>query len=234
MNVQRKTVRGLLCLAMLLLFAGVAGVLASRHFFPGRVVTPARNQTSWQDVRDHQREEAAHRGEEIGPICCRLTALPPAEDGGQQPDLRLELMNVSEKPVSLWYSTWPYSHVTFVVLDGNGEIVGEFHYGSLSSQLVLINSATGRPDPARLPPVLTLQPGETYSAALFSDVIGKYCDGPAVSGRYRLRAVFSYKDVGGFPSPNQRMLSRSNCLPVRIGARGDANQADWNLLPDGR
>src|SRR5262249_24193147 len=106
--------------------------------------------------RFRRQQDALANGADVGPIRCTLAPWPDRA-GDHPPDLRLELTNRSDSPVTIWYATWPHAHVTFLVRDEGGKIVEQVHWGSLSSVAVGIDD-NGRPT-TKLP-TLALQPGE--------------------------------------------------------------------------
>jgi hypothetical protein len=162
--------------------------------------------------RFRREQDDIARGGDRGPIRCTLAPWPDRA-GGHPPDLRLELINGSDEPVTIWYYTWPHAHVTFLVRDGAGKIIAQFHWGTLSSQLVTLDPATGRP--AGPVPTKTLHPGEAYTAGIYLGTLRDYLDVPP--GRYRVEAVFVYDDLGGWPDGEQRFVARSGGVEVEVG-----------------
>jgi hypothetical protein len=170
-----------------------------------------------------QQDDLAH-GADVGPIRCTLVPWPD-RDGEHPPDLRLELTNVSGGPVTIWYTTWPHAHVTFLVRDEDGKIVEQFQWGSLSSVAVGIDDA-GRPT-TKLP-TLTVQPGEAHTAGIYLSTLRDYLDVPA--GRYRLEAVFVYGDLGGWPDGEERFIARSGPVEIEVGKSGaGGKKPSWRL-----
>jgi hypothetical protein len=174
--------------------------------------------------RFRRQQDALANGADVGPIRCSLTPWPDRA-GDHPPDLRLELSNSSDSPVTIWYTTWPHSHVTVLVRDEARKIVEQFHWGSLSSVAVGIDDA-GRPT-TKLP-TRTLQSGETYTAGIYLSTLRDYLD--VSPSRYRLEAVFVYDDLGGWPELGQHFVARSGAVGVEVGERdaGDTKRP-WRL-----
>jgi hypothetical protein len=170
-----------------------------------------------------EQDDIAH-GEDRGPIRCSLSRWT---DKGQHPaDLKLSLTNTSSEPVSLWYTTWPHCHVTFVVRDEDGKAVASFHWGTLSSQAVSVDQqgklVTSLP---------TLKPGETYTAGIWLSTLSDCCHPrPERLGLYRVEAVFVYSDLGSWPQSDQDFVARSGTVEVEVGEPqpGDKFRA-WRL-----
>jgi hypothetical protein len=162
-----------------------------------------------------------------GPIRCHLVRAG-GWWGQDRPEVRIQLTNTSDRPVSLWYSLAPHYHITFLIRDSEGKEVGKFWWGSLSSLKVMCDPETGRP--MKPPPMLTLQPGETHTGEVYLSVLRDHCNGPRVPGRYWLEAVFDYHDLGGVPEPNQRFSARSPGLPLDVGPTPDGERLPrWSL-----
>ncbi len=170
-----------------------------------------------------EQEDIANAGDR-GPIRCRLVPWP--EDGEHPPDLRLELVNTSAEPVTLWYYTWPHAHVTFLVRDPHSKPVASFHWGTLSSTAVGIDDA-GRPT-TKLP-TRTLKPGEKYTAGIWLSSLRDYLEVPS-PGVYRVEAVFVYGDLGGWPALDQDFVARSQGVEIVVGAPdGQDKKPSWRL-----
>jgi hypothetical protein len=131
--------------------------------------------------------------------------------------------------VTIWYYTWPHAHVTFLVRDLDGKGVASFHWGTLSSQAVGIDT-TGQPT-TKLP-TLTLQPGETYTAGFWLTSLRDYL--PVPPGNYIVQAVFVYHDLGGLPAPEQRFVSQSQAVTVDVEEPKDDKKLSWRLRWEAR
>jgi hypothetical protein len=197
----------LLYLPVVLLLA--AGILAVVWLSVRPLVLPLLNRWASESEPDagpppeafdrfrRQQDEIAN-GDDRGPIRCTL--VPSHDLAGDDPaDLQLSLTNTSDRPVTIWYYTWPHAHVTFLVRYAEGKIVGQFHWGSLSSQLVTVDPATGRPTGPV--PTKTLQPGETYSAGIYLSTLRDYLDVPP--GRTPCRSSWDL-EIDSSPRPALR------------------------------
>ena len=165
-------------------------------------------------------------GAERGPI--RSTVTPWSDRGGQHPpDLLLSLTNTSSEPVTLWYTTWPHCHVTFVVRDEDEKIVASFHWGTLSSQAVSVDSQGKLVTPL---PTLTLKPGETYTAGVWLSTLSDCCQPrPERPGVYSVEAVFVYSDLSGWPQPDQDFVARSEPVEIVVGKPDGDKKPSWRL-----
>ncbi len=158
---------------------------------------------------EERRQEAIElsRREERGPIRCLLEARPAAS-ALRQPELRVRLVNRSDEAVTLWYNQFLLEHVTFIFRDPDDRVVGTFCYAHVPS---LYRSRSQLP-------VTTLKPGEADTSTLYLSVASGRNFQRLWPGRYSLEATFQYRDRGGFPSPNQQMLARSERIPIRVVA----------------
>jgi hypothetical protein len=233
MSDLRRRVSNLLAVVVgVLLAAAVIGVLLlsfSDHLRPllSRFVSESEPTVgpppeAFERFRREQ-DDIAH-GEARGPIRCSLS---PCSDGGAHPpDLKLSLTNTSSEPVTLWYTTWPHCHVTFVVRDLDGNIVASFHWGTLSSPAVSLNSQGKLVAPL---PTQTLKAGETYTAPIWFSSLAEYCP-VEKPGVYSVEAVFMYSDLGGWPQQDQDFVARSEGVEIEVGdpQEGDKFRA-WRL-----
>ena len=174
------------------------------------------------------RRDTVYDGKDQGPLRCRLTPWVKRLKGEGAPDLRLELTNTSQEPVTIWYTTYPHFQVTFLVRDEAGKILKEFFLERLSSL-----GGYGWDESGRLvnpPPILTLKPGQTYTASFYLSSLQEYLEAPRGPGRYQLEAVFAQRDFGGWPAPNQRILTRSEPVPIEVARKAPgALRATWKL-----
>jgi hypothetical protein len=111
-----------------------------------------------------------------GAIELHLSKAPP----GSRKDLVFSLTNVSDKPISLPYGTWPYERAYFQILDDRGKLVKKVNY------LILLSQLRG------VPKVLHLEPSETYYEAL---PIFRLVESELVAEGYKVKAVFRYRDL---------------------------------------
>jgi hypothetical protein len=205
MSERRKLWNLLYVLIVLLLAAGIVAVVCLSCV----PLTKPRREASESD---------------LGPLRCTLEPWPD-RTGEDPPDLRLQLTNTSERPVTIWYRTWPHAHVLFLFRDDAGRIVAQFHFGSLSSRAFQVDDA-GRPTTPL--PTLRLEPGESYSAGIHLNTLADNLDVPP--GRCRVEAVFTYADLGGWPEPHQHFVARSGAVTVEVGESGPgANKPVWRL-----
>jgi hypothetical protein len=235
-ELRRKLFNLLHALAVLLLIAGVLAVVwlyVSPYAHPWFLrfiseVEPIPPPPPEAIEQFRKRQDDIGHGADRGPFRCTLS---PGTDaiGDHPPNLSFGLTNRSASPVTIWYTTWPHVHVTFLVRDQAGEPVASFRWGTLSSWLVRVDPETGQPT-TRLP-TQTWNPGETYTTMIPLQALREGCNGrPKNPGRYRIEAVFVYSDLGGWPAPNQDFVARSQSaeVEVRDPQSGDKFRA-WRL-----
>jgi hypothetical protein len=210
---RRRHWLGLPVLGCVAALAFLAGVCAQSYLVRGRARIDPAPDAAAQQVRligEPQRREAdLAAGGQIGPIRCRLSVLPlAAGEAERDRKVRVELTNVSDRAVRLWYASFTDYHITFMVREG-GHVRASFSYASLSSTGVSYDLATGRPRVDDLP-VLTLKPGATERMDRYLRTVQCYCQGCLLPGDYQLEAVFHYADA------KQSMLARSTPIDLHI------------------
>jgi hypothetical protein len=145
--------------------------------------------------------------DERGPVRCRLEYSDLDRDAKTgNSGLTIRLTNASDGPIDLWYQAYGLlAHVTFVLRDPDGWVVGTFCYSVLSSR------AMDRPDG-----VVALEPGQSHDVSALLSIAAGRGYRKLKPGRYVLQAVFDYRDFNGYPVPGQRFVARSNRLPVLV------------------
>jgi hypothetical protein len=194
------------------------------------VLALGRSSFWWQPDFDPGAEAAANPADEVeivpggqhfgegpttGPLECRLLAIPRPrpEAKDRQPELRIELINVSKTPVSIHSNTEPSFHTTFLVRDGDGKIVSSFMYMTLSSSFVIRGRESSLP-------VYTFQPGEPYVWYPSLWVIREYSRPALDQGKYRLEALFTNKGI----------RARSGKVGIVVGPdMAEDGHPAWNL-----
>jgi hypothetical protein len=222
-------VAGLSVAVCILTVAGVLLMSADLSWLPAVRLVPQQDERQARFAARFQRQqEAAVADEDVGPVRCVLTPWNgPAPNDDPAPDLRLELTNTATESVCLWYTSGAECHVTFLIYREPHAICGSFCYGTLSPLPVGFNAKTNRPEP--LPPVLTLQAGETYSAGVRLLDLRNGCSGPGAAGAFQLEAVFLYEDIEGYPVAGQRFVARSQSVGIVVGKSEDETRLSWRL-----
>lgn len=176
---------------------------------------------------------AVREADERGPLSLTLTRCWNGFWGDERSQqVQLDIVNQSDRPVRFWFNTSPMYHVTFVVRNRNNDHVGDFYFGTLSSNMVFLDDTTGRPKSNASE--MTLQPGEAFTRTVYLWIIRDHCTGPKVSGRYRLEALFAYTDLGEVPERDRHYLARSAALLLDIDTgESDAKQPTWHLRSGG-
>jgi hypothetical protein len=220
-------VAGLLVGVGVLAVAGVLLVSSDLSWLPDLGPKPNQRQARFA-ARFYRQRDAAAASEDIGPISCVLTPWSgPSPNDDPAPDLRLELANTSAAPVRLWYTTGVECHVTFLVYHEPRFVYGSFCLGTLSPAPAKFNAKTNRPEP--LPPVMTLEPEETYATGIHLRDLRNGCSGPSGPGNFRLEAVFLYEDIEGYPAAGQRFIARSQPVEIVVGKLDDDKRPSWRL-----
>jgi len=182
---------------------------------------------AWQvqfAARFFRQQDAAAVQEDLGPVRCRLAPWQGVAEGNEPPpDLRLELTNTSTDPVQLWYVTAPHCHVTFLVREEAGGVLGSFCFGNYWHATVGGDPATGRPKP--LPPVLTLQPGETYEAGIRLSDLRNGCSG-------RRRQGFTESKRSSFTKTSAAFRNRTSATP--LGRKPSLSNCPFDSRTGGR
>jgi hypothetical protein len=219
----------LLLAAGILAVAGAALMSSDLSWLPNITLNSKRDE--WQArfaARFRRQRDAAAASDDVGPLRCGLRRWnePPLNDD-PAPDLLLELTNISEESVRLWYLSGAECHVTFVVLSEGRSINGSFCYGIRSVLPVGCNPKTHWPEP--LPPVLSLHPGETYATGIHLHDLRNGCSGPTTPGVYQVEAVLLYEDIEGFPEAGQRYRARSQPVAIELVGRMQDGRCAWQL-----
>jgi hypothetical protein len=220
---SRFSWRIVLASLLLNLMAVYAVIAAATGHLPGYPWVVSLLPSSRVPVGVHARKtkEERHRllnlvlyeGKERGPIRCRLTPFSaPAHGEDCNKDVKLELINTSDRPVTIWggFPMGPFHHVTFLVRDRSGNVVREYTPARSDARDMLIDPKTHRPTGDV--PIITLAPGEVRAQLFILSVREHKLPGPHLPASSQVEAVFWYEDCGGFPSPGQNMLARSQRL----------------------
>jgi hypothetical protein len=180
----------------------------------GELRLPARRpQGGWADPKSGAEFEESRRQDgielsrrmEAGPIRCIFRARPGAA-ARNEPELEVELKNVSADPVTLTVHRSLIDRVTFVFRDPDGGVVGTFCSAHLHSPY----------SPNERFPTVTLKPGESKTASLYLSVAAFRGYQDLQPGLYSVEAVFEAR-AGCGHFPDMPMLARSNRLQVRVG-----------------
>lgn len=103
----------------------------------------------------------------------------------------VELENASGRVVEIEADRHPLQYLNLVVLDRNGAVVSDHHYGDIFSPL-------GRTY------TLRLAPGERFAHCV--GLLGNVPDEKRQPGLYTVRAVYRYKDLSATSEPLQVLL----------------------------
>src|SRR5205823_6118268 len=126
------------------------------------------------------------RRKEAGPVRRSLQVLTGAA-ARNEPELQVELRNVSDEPVTVRIHRMPLDTVTFILRDPDENVVSSFCYVTVHSTF------------EALPPIV-LGPGEFQTTKLFLFVAADHGFQPLRPGLYSLEAVFhenSFFDPAG-------------------------------------
>ena len=106
--------------------------------------------------------------------------------------------------------------------------MASFHWGSLSSQAVSVDSRGKFVTPL---PTLTLKPSETHTAGIWLSTLADCCQPRSERpGVYHVEAVFVYSDLSGWPEPNQDLVARSGSVEIVVGEPQPVDQFwAWRL-----
>jgi hypothetical protein len=177
---------------------------------PALFLSAAPPQGNWGDPKEGARWEEKRRQigidlsrrKENGPIRCTLRVRPGAA-AHNEPEMEVELRNVSDKPVTIGIHRFLLDTVTFILRDPEGNVVSSFCYVTVHST---INA---------LPPV-TLNPDEVDTSRIFVSVAADHGFQPLRPGIYSLEAVFHENSFFDPLGPAEGMLARSNRIPIRV------------------
>jgi hypothetical protein len=202
------------CLLVLALVL-TGGVLFWRGFVvhrigPSLLLPAAPPQGNWGDPKEGARWEESRRQigielsrrKENGPIRCTLRVRSGAA-ARSEPELEVELRNISNKPVTIGIHRFLLDTVTFILRDPEDNVMSSFCYVTVHSTL------------EALPPV-TLNPAEADTSTIFLSVAANHGFQPLRPGIYSLEAVFHEHSFFDPLGPSDGMLARSNRIPIRV------------------
>jgi hypothetical protein len=170
----------------------------ARHGQWGDPVEGARS----EDLRRKIGNELS-RLKDTGPIRCSLRAKPPAA-AWNEPELEVELENVSNANVTIHIHQMLLDNVTFIFRAPDDSVVSTFCYVTVHSMF------------ESKPPVV-LRPREAQSSLIYLSVAGDHGFQSLRPGMYSLEAVFHDKLFHDLPIPELKMVARSNRVAIRVG-----------------
>ena len=126
----------------------------------------------------------AIRGEQV--LVCRLRKRTTGAAAQSPTAGEIELENVSAAPVEIEGDFCPLQYLDLKITDSAGHLVSSFCYGELFSPV----------DP---PFHLRLSPGQKYVAPV--GLLGNVPQAKQVQGRYRVQAVYEYRNLRTVSEP---------------------------------